>query len=433
MNLSDLLMTLTTPLGPASESTLMLQSLSATEELGRMFSIDIQALSSKPDHDPLDLLGKTVSVALETQQGEKRHLHGHVAAFGLTGLSGGFFQYRMTVQPWTTFLSRRSNCRIFQNVSVKDILKKIFDECPDSPQYKFELSLTHPVWEYCVQYRETDFNFVQRLMEQQGIYYYFEHTESSHTMVIVDSIDKHPPCSDGYDEVPFVLPGSDGHGVDIEYIDHWNISNSIRPEKMAFRHYDFKRAKVQLKSELSNPVVNHGGDKEFFDFPGSHLQVGDANQIARVRLEELQSQQLRITGSGTARGLKCGHKMALSDHPRDVPALWPRSRPRRHDLGLMQLHGSTGNNPVPPWAKHAQSACARPTNRRGGGSSRRRDPLRRAWPRQGAVPLGPRRQDGRRQLLLGPRLAPLGGQGLGRHLDPAHRARSHRRLPGGGP
>jgi type VI secretion system secreted protein VgrG len=317
MNLSDLLMTLTTPLGPASESTLMLQSLSATEELGRMFSIDIQALSSKPDHDPLDLLGKTVSVALETQQGEKRHLHGHVAAFGLTGLSGGFFQYRMTVQPWTTFLSRRSNCRIFQNVSVKDILKKIFDECPDSPQYKFELSLTHPVWEYCVQYRETDFNFVQRLMEQQGIYYYFEHTESSHTMVIVDSIDKHPPCSDGYDEVPFVLPGSDGHGVDIEYIDHWNISNSIRPEKMAFRHYDFKRAKVQLKSELSNPVVNHGGDKEFFDFPGSHLQVGDANQIARVRLEELQSQQLRITGSGTARGLKCGHKMALSDHPRE--------------------------------------------------------------------------------------------------------------------
>jgi len=317
MPIEDRLITLNTPLGESTHDTLVFESMTATEELGRMFNISLHAVSSNPNIDHMALLGKTVSVAIETQSGEMRHLHGHVTHFGLVGISSGHFQYQMTVQPWTSFLTRRSNNRIFQNQSIQDILKTIFDECPESPKYRFDLSLSHPTWEYCVQYRETDFNFVSRLMEEHGIYYYFEHTEDDHTMVIVDSIDSHPPCPNGYDTVPFVLQSSDSAALDTEYLADWHLTNSIQPEKATVRDYNFAKAKQQLHNESADPIVSHGGEKEFYDYPSSFQVAGFGNLETRLRLEELQARRMRITASGTARGILCGHVFKLSDHPRD--------------------------------------------------------------------------------------------------------------------
>lgn len=317
MNLSALMITLNTPLGPASEETLMFESLSASEELGRLFSMDITALSTQATHDPLDMLGKDVSVALELQDDSKRYLHGHVTSFGLAGVSSGFFQYRMTVQPWLMFLARRANNRIFQEKSVKDILEVIFNECPASPKFRFQLSQAHPVWEYCVQYRETDFNFVSRLMEQEGIYYYFEHTADGHTMVLVDSVDSHEPCAGSCSSIPFVLQSGSSGLMETEYINHWQLTNSLQPGKTTIRDYDFKKSKQLLEGTLSNAIVAPDGEMEIYDFPGDFLVNGEGRQYARIRLEELQSQHLRVQGGGTARGIACGHTFELTDHPRD--------------------------------------------------------------------------------------------------------------------
>lgn len=316
MILTNRLIQLDTPLGPSGEDTLMFESMSATEELGRMYTIEIEALSSKPDLDPMDLLGKTVSVTVETQKDGKRFLHGHVVSFGLVGIASGYFQYRLTVQPWTAFLTRRANNRIFQNQGIQDILKKIFDECPESPQYRFQLGLSHPTWEYCVQYRETDFNFVSRLMEEHGIYYYFEHSAEGHVMVLVDGIDSHEPCPLNYDKVPFILQGSGQGVVDTEFVSEWRQSNSIQPEKATIRDYDFKKPKQKLENFNADPVVKHGGEKEFYDYPSSFQVAGGGGMEARIRLEELQARRMRIQGSGTARGLLCGYTFDLTDHPR---------------------------------------------------------------------------------------------------------------------
>jgi type VI secretion system secreted protein VgrG len=317
MPIEDRIITLNTPLGKSTHETLVFESMTATEELGRMFNISLNAVSSDPNIDHMALLGKTVSVSIETQSGGMRHLHGHVINFGLVGISSGHFQYHMTVQPWTSFLTRRSNNRIFQIQSIQDILRTIFDECPESPKYRFELSMQHPTWEYCVQYRETDFNFVSRLMEEHGIYYYFVHTEANHTMVITDSIDSHPPCPNGYDTVPLVMQSSDSAALDTEYIADWHLTNSIQPEKATVRDYNFAKAKQQLHNESTAPIFTHGGSKEFYDYPSSFQVAGFGPHETRLRLEELQARRMRVTASGTARGILCGHVFHLYDHPRD--------------------------------------------------------------------------------------------------------------------
>ena len=145
--------------------------MTATEALGRLFEYDITLLSSKPDLKAEDLLGKNVTVKLELLDGADRWFDAKVTRFGLTGGIGRYYRYQATGRPWAWAMTRSADCKIFQNMSVPDIVKDIFDKYAGT--YELRLTGEHRPWEYCVQYRETDFNFVSRLMEQEGIYYYF--------------------------------------------------------------------------------------------------------------------------------------------------------------------------------------------------------------------------------------------------------------------
>ena len=111
-----------------------------------------------------------------------------------------------------------------------------------------------------MQYRETDFNFVSRLMEQEGIYYYFEHTAEGHTMVLVDSVDSHEPCAGPYSSIPFVLQSGSSGALDTEYVNHWQLTNSLQPGKTTIRDYDFKKSKQLLEGTLSNAIVAPDGN-----------------------------------------------------------------------------------------------------------------------------------------------------------------------------
>ncbi|MBS0553106.1 MAG: type VI secretion system tip protein VgrG, partial [Proteobacteria bacterium] len=177
-------MEITTPLDP---DVLLFHSIVAREEMGRLFEFDITVLSPRNDIDPNKLLGKNVTVKVELADGAIRHFDAYVTRFAFAGVHGRYLRYQIVGRPWLWFLTRTADCRIFQNKKVPDIIKDIFAKYAIASYELDKLTGTYEPWEYCVQYRETDFNFVSRLMEQEGISYFFTHADGKHTLTLTDS------------------------------------------------------------------------------------------------------------------------------------------------------------------------------------------------------------------------------------------------------
>ena len=172
-------MEIVTPLGP---DVLLFHRMHAREELSRLSDCRVELLSH-PDHGDIDLdkiLGQNVTIKLAMRDEGTRYFNGFVTRFGAGGKHGRYNRFIASVQPWTWFLTRTADCRIFQDMTVPDIVKAVFAEHPTA-DFKFDLTSTYRKWTYCVQYRETDFNFISRLLEHEGIFYYFRaHRRSSH-------------------------------------------------------------------------------------------------------------------------------------------------------------------------------------------------------------------------------------------------------------
>ena len=230
---------------------LLFRSMSGSEQLGRLSEYRVQLLSAKPDIAIADVLGQTMGVHMDLVDGSVRHFNGIVTRFRSTGWSGDFASYEATVHPWLWLLTRSSNCRIFQDKSVTDIVK---DVCSD-PAYGglidlsiSSLSGSYDPLPYCVQYRESDFNFVCRLLESAGIYFFFTHDETKHTMVLADSYGAHAPIP-GYTGLKFV--GQDGrHLVDDEAIFGWSAAGEIQASSYTLNDFDFEKTAASTSGGL---------------------------------------------------------------------------------------------------------------------------------------------------------------------------------------
>ena len=175
-------------------------SMSAHEEVSRLFEYQIIAVSEDGNLSADDVLGKPIGVSLELGNGKTRWFQGLATSFGIEGGEGRSVSYRITARPWMWLLTRSADVRIFQDKSVPDIIKSIFEKYQGS--VKISLTGTHKPRPYCVQYRETDFNFVCRLMEEEGIFFWFEHTDAKHNLVLADGPSAHAPTP-GFEKVIF--------------------------------------------------------------------------------------------------------------------------------------------------------------------------------------------------------------------------------------
>jgi type VI secretion system secreted protein VgrG len=307
--------TLNTPLGG---DTLVFHSLSISEELGRLFSLEITAASERGDLKADDLLGKCVSVELKCPRGGVRYFHGFVSRFSRVPRPGTrYFSYHLAAVPWLWFLTRQSDCRIFQNKKLEDILRDVFGRRGFS-DFKFQLSGNYTPWEYCVQYRETDFNFVSRLMEQEGVYYYFEHEKDKHTAVFADSPAAHQPFPK-YEKLTFSALTTI-HEHDQEHVYDWVAEGRHHSGKHQYTDYHFPTPNADLKTPESNPGRFAHSDFEIFDYPGEYDKRSDGEQWSRVRMEELRADRETFQGGGDVTGLATGRKFTLSEgpHPADV-------------------------------------------------------------------------------------------------------------------
>lgn len=304
-------MEIDTPLG---EDVLLFYRMTAREELGRLSEFQVDLLSQRGDIQLDEILAKNVTVKLELPQNKVRYFNGYVTRFSQVGVHGRYHLYHATVRPWLWFLTRTSDCRIFQNMTVPDIIQQVFDDHPQLADVKKELTGTYRTYEYCVQYRETDYNFVSRLMEQEGIYYYFKHTNGRHTLVLADSYAAHASFED-YAELPFI-PHERATRIEQESITQWNFTREIQPGRYMIDDYDFEKPSVELQVKTKVDRQHDLADYEVYDYPGEYVTAAEGNDYVRTRIEELHSQFELASGNTNARGLCNGYLFKLTNHAR---------------------------------------------------------------------------------------------------------------------
>jgi type VI secretion system secreted protein VgrG len=296
------------------EDVLLLRSMTSTERLSAPFEYELTLLSERIDVSADDLLGTPATVALQLPDEGRRFFNGYVSRFSHIGFEGSYALYRATLVPWLWFLSRTADCRTYQDKKAPDIVTDIFREHGFS-DFDERLSGSYRQRTYCVQYRETDLSFVNRLLEHEGIYYFFEHEDGKHTLVLADSYSAHSPAP-GYEEVPFFPQGASALR-DIDHIDDWTLDKEVRPGAFAHNAYDFTAPRKNLLARRSAPKGHPLADLEVYDFQGDYTETADGEGYARIRLEETQAGHEIARAAGNARGLACGALFNLTHYPRE--------------------------------------------------------------------------------------------------------------------
>jgi type VI secretion system secreted protein VgrG len=298
-------------LGP---DQLLIKDAVIHEQLGRMSAIELDLLSPSESLALDDLLGRGISIELVTAGDQPRFFHGLVAECSQIGRLGRYARYSARVVPWLWLLTRTSDCRIYQQKSIPDIIKSVF-RAHGTSDFEDSLAGSYTPRDYCVQYMETDFDFVSRLMEEEGIYYYFRHEQSKDTLVLCDSVSAHSTAK-GYESISYYPPTANVVR-DEDHVSEWLLSHSMQSGKLTHTDFDFTKPRTSLLAQNANPGSYPKSNAELFAYPGGYLTVSDGSRYAQRRLEAVQHQHERVSGSGNARGLAVGALFSLEGHPRD--------------------------------------------------------------------------------------------------------------------
>jgi type VI secretion system secreted protein VgrG len=333
---ADRLLTVTTPLGP---DALLLVGLVGTEAISQLFQFQLDLIATHDTKVPFDqLLGKKVTAHVRAPGGDKRHFSGICNRAVQGGRDATFTYYQLEIVPEFWFLTRRTQSRIFQQQSVKDILAKVLQGLT----VQYQLTGQYEPRDYCVQYRESDFNFASRLMEEEGIFYFFKHEAGSHTMVVADNPGAHP-------DVPFgsqaIYEGVDSETVSEDRIATWEKTQDLRSMKVLLWDHCFElphkhlEAEKQIQDSVQVGTIAHklklgSPDRlEIYDWPGAYAQrfdgvdpgrgdrpqdvqkiFKDNQRTAGIRIQEEAAGSLLTSGGSHLRQLTAGHKFTLKEH-----------------------------------------------------------------------------------------------------------------------
>lgn len=299
------LLSITTPLG---KDVLLLAGFTGTEAISRLFSFQLEMYSKKGDLAAKDIVGKNVTWSVKHHDQKPRHFNGFVSRFSSGGKTiQDLYHYTAEVVPWLWFLTRTANCRMFQKMKLPDIIQKVFKDYGFT-DYKPDFKATYRTWEYCVQYRETAFNFVSRLMEQCGIFYYFTHEEGKHTMVLADHKGTHKDVVENKVEYS-------GGDTGANQLSRWAHNYEFRPGKWAHTDYNFEIPSTSLLANTNTVVKQPGADKfEVFDYPGEYPLKADGDAEVKVRMEEDEAPYDVVSGGGNLVTFTSGGKFTIEKH-----------------------------------------------------------------------------------------------------------------------
>jgi type VI secretion system secreted protein VgrG len=302
---------LTTPLG---KDVLVLVRLDASEGLSELFEYRIDCLSEDADIDFDQAIGKSCSLKIKMYDKE-REFTGILVEAQWLGAKSEYFSYRIVLRPALWLLSRTTDCRIFQHKKASEILKEVFDHHGLDVDYHLIEDDKRPKLEYCVQYRETDLNFVCRLMEQHGIFYFFKHDGGKHTLALADSRSSLSPVKD-LDSIPFILLAGSDRSKE-QYVYDWVSERVLRTGKIELNDYNYLKPNAQLLSDAKDSGNAVSSKLEFYDYPGNYKEKSFGDYYAKVHLEAEQALDHRRSANGDAVNLYPGGLTKLQRHPKD--------------------------------------------------------------------------------------------------------------------
>ncbi|MBD0371107.1 MAG: type VI secretion system tip protein VgrG [Pyrinomonadaceae bacterium] len=298
-------LTVTTPLG---KDKLLLRAFDGSEQISGLFRFTLEMVSEDNSLDFSAIVGKALTVTLSMNDGTKHHFNGIVGRFMQTESNVRLTTYYAEIHPWLWMLTKTSDCRIFQNQSVPQIIKQIFTDL-EFTDFRDELKGTYEARDYCVQYDETAFNFVSRLMEDEGIFYFFEHTEDKHTMVLADDADSHQPCPG--------LTAAQYRQTDIDHTDDHAVTRCSVEEQVVtgkFAHDDFN-----FETPTTDLIVEEtgaGSKMRVYEYPGGFSSKDSGEARAKIRLDAFEQPQKVLRGEGYVRAFTAGYKFDLKNHYR---------------------------------------------------------------------------------------------------------------------
>jgi type VI secretion system secreted protein VgrG len=291
----------------------LIRELHATEALGQPFVIELTLDSDDRDISYKQILGEHLSVEIDLAENEYRYFDGIVTSFAYAGLTDFRATYRVTLRPWLWLLTRRAQCKIFQGKTAPTIIKEIvraagFDDFEDKLQRDDYLKR-----DYCVQYRESDLAFISRLMEQEGIYYYFKHQRGIHKLVLCDAATAHARYGDKYGDVN-IARSPDDKGIGAVW--EWTLGQELQSGQYTHTDYDLEKPNADLKKSKSITQGHKDDSFEVYDYPGRYTEANDGTTYAGIRMEEHAAQFERASGQSQTRWIACGCLFSLAGSQR---------------------------------------------------------------------------------------------------------------------
>ena len=290
------------------EDVLLLEGFSGDEAVSAPYGYTLDLLSEDPAIAASKVLRTAMYVTIKTLEGSgERLIHGLVRSFTQLGQSEGLTSYRAEIVPWLWFLSLSSDCRIFQNLSVPDIVTQVFKDQGYS-NYQLKLVKPHPKRVFCVQYRESHLNFVSRLLEEEGIFYFFEHSNSKHMLTLADDNGAVKPCPV---QSKARMASDVGQWQKEDVVSACECEDGVHTGKVTLRDYDYEHPSLQLESSVAGQHP-----EEHYVYPGRYTALDDGDRFARLQLEAEEARQRVVRGAGTCRTFQSGYRFDLKDHYR---------------------------------------------------------------------------------------------------------------------
>lgn len=302
--------------GSYSVDGLMMRRAIVREGLSKLTETTIQFQSRNTAVSLDDLVGQTMCLHVLTEGGKEQKFSGLCVSVENFGLQDGYTQFVAEVRPWFWLLTRTQNCRVFQNMTAPDIIKKVLGDHGFS-DFTDKLSGTYTSREYCLQYRETDYDFICRLMEDEGIYFFFDSNtsqSSAEKLVLSDGLGAHKPISESATAEFYIRDDADRRRA--EHVAEFSKIERITTGKVTLNDFDFTTPQADLKNTNAQAKGKHKYKNfEVYDYQG-HFRKDSSlgGNMARVRMdaEALKYQQFR--GASSLRTLGAGYTFQLSKH-----------------------------------------------------------------------------------------------------------------------
>ena len=291
---------LSTPLD-GDKPKFSIHSITGTEVLSDLFTYKL-TLSSKDDKIDFDkLLGKNVTVTIYNKNTKEYFIDGIVSKMMMAERNPLFTNYFIELKPWFWKLTLITDNKIFQNKKVTEIIAEVFSK-NGFTDFDDRTTGTYSERVYCVQYRESSFNFVSRLMEDEGIFYFFEHKKGKHTLVLADDLDTYKNSAD-------LAEAEIGNS----FIRNCLVEQVITTNKYSVNDYNFETPDSKLLSLAGSPK---GDTFQVYEYPAKYLESSQGDAISKKRLESFSFLKKMISGESTYRTFNAGYKFKLKNHQR---------------------------------------------------------------------------------------------------------------------